>query len=90
MLPKDAGPNRRYCDVVCRRRHWRRVQRHDEIYQRAVWEGLRVIRGETLYGQSRCRVCDLPVSLRKRTDSVYCSAKCRTRAWRLRRQAAVG
>ncbi|NEB32894.1 hypothetical protein G3I62_28030 [Streptomyces sp. SID14446] len=88
LLPKDAGPNRRYCDTTCRSRHWRRVQRHEEIYQRAVYEGLQVIRGEYLWAQGLCPVCGVSVSLRKRTDSVYCSPKCRTRAWRLRREAA--
>lgn len=93
LLPKDdAGPNRRYCDTTCRSRHWRRVQRDEEIYRRAVYEGLQVIRGEYLWAQGLCPVCGVSVSLRKRTDSVYCSPKCRTRAWRLRREAvgAIG
>ncbi|MET7684512.1 hypothetical protein [Streptomyces sp. NPDC005423] len=45
-----------------------------------------LIRGGIVWGQTRCPVCALPVSLRKRTDSVYCSPKCRTRAWRARHQ----
>ncbi|MGW1068913.1 hypothetical protein ACWD4F_30885 [Streptomyces aureus] len=83
LLPKDAGPNRRYCDTTCRSRHWR----HDEeIYQRAVYEGLQVIRGECLWAQGLCPVRGVSLSLRKRTDSVYCFPKCRSRAWRLRRE----
>ncbi len=85
LLPKDAGPNRRFCDARCRGRHWRRVRRYEEIYRRA-FKGLGVIRGETLWAHGRCPLCGLTVSLRKRTDAVYCSPKCRTRAWRLRQE----
>ncbi|MDQ0408871.1 hypothetical protein ABVB69_32270 [Streptomyces sp. NPDC000349] len=90
QLPANAGPNRRYCDSACRSRHWRRVQRHNEIYRRAVEEALDVIQGGgILWSQGRCPVCGVSVSVRKRTDSVYCSPKCRTRAWRIRREKAV-
>jgi hypothetical protein len=81
VLPKDAGPNRRYCDVICRSRHWRR------ILQRAVYAGLQVIKGEYLGAQALYPVCGVSVSVRRRTDSVYCSPKCRTRAWMMRREA---
>ncbi|MEU1183671.1 hypothetical protein ABZ464_39785 [Streptomyces sp. NPDC005820] len=43
-LPRDAGLNRRYCGSACRSRHWRRVRRHNEIYQRAVYQGLGLIK----------------------------------------------
>ncbi|MFB7293374.1 hypothetical protein [Actinacidiphila glaucinigra] len=43
-----------------------------------------------LYGQDLCPVCGVMVSLRKRSDAVYCSPKCRTRAWRQRRDTMAG
>ncbi|MDX2709607.1 hypothetical protein PV350_43370 [Streptomyces sp. PA03-6a] len=89
MLPRDAGPNRRYCDTACRSRHWRRVQRREEIYQRAVEQSLDLLRGGgELWVQGLCPACGRSVSIRKRTDAVYYSPKCRTRAWRLRWQPA--
>ncbi|MFF6975975.1 MULTISPECIES: hypothetical protein [Streptomyces] len=85
VLPKDAGPNRRYCDATCRSRHWRRVQRRENIFQRAVQQGIEILAGGVdRYVEGRCPVCGWSVSLRKRRDSVYCSPRCRTRAWRLR------
>ncbi|QFZ72951.1 hypothetical protein GFH48_06465 [Streptomyces fagopyri] len=89
-LPAGASASRRYCDSACRSRHWRRVRRPDEIYRRAVEQNCGVVRGEFLRGQGRCPVCKVPVPLRKRTDSVYCSPKCRTRAWRRRRDTTEG
>ncbi|MGW6012887.1 hypothetical protein [Streptomyces sp. NPDC055210] len=67
------------------------MQRHNEIYRRVI-ESLNqeLVRGGMVWGQGRCPACRLTVSVRKRTDSVYCSPKCRTRAWRLRREAAGG
>ncbi|KAF5998726.1 hypothetical protein BOG92_049970 [Streptomyces sp. WAC00263] len=32
--------------------------------------------------QGRCPACGASVSVRKQTETVYCSPKCRTRAWR--------
>ncbi|WP_143645479.1 hypothetical protein [Streptomyces swartbergensis] len=84
-LPKGAGPNRRYCDATCRSRHWRRVQRQETVFQRAVQQGIEILAGGVdRYVEGRCPVCGWSVSLRKRRDAVYCSPKCRTRAWRLR------
>ncbi|MFJ4633909.1 hypothetical protein [Streptomyces sp. NPDC088847] len=89
-LPRDAGQRRRYCDTTCRSRQWRRVKRHDEIYRR-VMSSLNAELGRDgfVWGQGRCPACGVSVSVRKRTDSVYCSPKCRTRAWRLRRESSA-
>jgi hypothetical protein len=89
VLPRDAGPNRRYCDSTCRSRHWRRVQRHETVFRRAVMQSLDVIGGGQLYAVGRCPVCGWGVPIRKRTDSVYCGPRCRTRAWRTRRTLAA-
>jgi len=88
-LPRDAGPNRRYCNSACRSKHWRRVQRRDSIIERAVDRSLDLMRGGgELYALGLCPVCGWSVSIRKRTDAVYCSKQCRTRAWRMRGQLA--
>ncbi|WP_413755082.1 hypothetical protein [Streptomyces sp. MMBL 11-3] len=66
------------------------MQRHEEIYQRVVGKDLDLVRAGLVWGQNRCPVCGLAVSVRKRTDAVYCSPKCRTKAWRQRRAATPG
>ncbi|GAA1377260.1 hypothetical protein GCM10009612_76790 [Streptomyces beijiangensis] len=45
--------------------------------------------GGLLLAQGRCPMCAGYVSLRKRDDSVYCSPRCRTRAWRARKAGVV-
>ncbi|MCX4564558.1 hypothetical protein OHA02_51610 [Streptomyces phaeochromogenes] len=82
LLPKEAGTRRRYCGTTCRSWHWRRVQRHEEIYRRVLASlSQELVRGGVVWGQGRCPECGLTVS-------VYCSPKCRARAWRLRRETA--
>jgi endogenous inhibitor of DNA gyrase (YacG/DUF329 family) len=91
-LPRDAGPNRRYCDSVCRSRHWRRVHRQATVFALAVQRSLEIL-GRAAVESSidgRCPMCGWGVSVRKRRDSVYCSKRCRTRAWRLRKCLAEG
>ncbi|WP_251056280.1 hypothetical protein [Streptomyces sp. ISL-94] len=85
-LPKDAGPNRRYCGATCRSRHWRLVRREETVFRRAVAQGIEEIRGGVdRYVQGGCPVCGWSVPVRKRLDAVYCSPRCRTRARRIRR-----
>lgn len=55
--------------------NWRRARRYAEIYQRAVYQGLQVIRGEDLWAQGLCPICGVSVSLNQRTDSLSCSAQ---------------
>ncbi|ELP69948.1 hypothetical protein STRTUCAR8_00017 [Streptomyces turgidiscabies Car8] len=54
--------------------------------ERAVDRSLAIMRGGELYALGLCPVCGWSVSIRKRTDAVYCSKRCRTRAWRMRRR----
>jgi hypothetical protein len=79
VLPKGSASSRRYCSARCRKRGWRYRQRKLELIGRAA----AVFLGDVPYGPA----CGGLVSIRKRTDSVYCSPRCRTRAWRMRREA---
>ncbi|WKK27833.1 hypothetical protein QZH56_36900 (plasmid) [Streptomyces olivoreticuli] len=91
-LPQDAGPNRRFCNTVCRSKHWRRMHRQVTVFQLAVARSIEAMgmAGEQAYVEGRCPVCGWGVSVRKRSDSVYCSKRCRTRAWRQRKRLADG
>jgi len=62
-LPGDAGSRRRYCDTTCRSRHWRPVQRHDEIHRRVMASlNQELERGRMVWGQGRCPACGLTVA----------------------------
>lgn len=73
LLPLDAGQGRRYCDPVCRSRHWRRLQRHNEIYRRAVYAGLQVIQGEILCHRAGARSAEYPC--RSASERIRCTAR---------------
>ncbi|MFH9426423.1 hypothetical protein [Streptomyces sp. NPDC017529] len=90
-LPPDAGPNRRFCDTVCRSRHWRRVHRQATVFALAVYRSLEALgmAATDSYVDGRCPMCGWGVPVRKRSDSVYCSKRCRTRAWRARKRLAT-
>lgn len=68
-----------YCSGVCRFRQWRRLRR---VRLRAAalerGQGLRV-----------CPVCSAEwvAGVDHRSNAVYCSAKCRRRAWAARNEA---
>ena len=82
MLPKGSAPSRRYCTARCRKAGYRYRQQHLALIGRASASILGT--GE----DAACPVCGRRVSIRKRADTVYCSGRCRTAAWRMRREAS--
>ncbi|MEW1677967.1 hypothetical protein AB0O47_32740 [Streptomyces noursei] len=97
-LPEGSRRSRRYCSAACRTKAWRWQRERD-----AWWEGnadfIAALREGRPYHRPkvRCPVCEgwwyvgeAPSWLRKRVDAVYCSPKCRTRAYRERRSGSEG
>lgn len=74
-LPDRVRHDALYCSSACRARHWRWAQRSRSR--------ICAMRGE---GQlrARCAECDSTwvVGLEHRAGTIYCSHRCRTRAWR--------
>lgn len=97
-LPEGSRRSRRYCSSACRTRAWRQM-RARRAQLDAGGEAMRaLIEGRPHpWPQFKCPECgsrwyssDTPFGTRKRSDSRYCSPRCRTRAWRSRlRSAAV-
>ncbi|MFD9033319.1 hypothetical protein ACFVZW_19520 [Streptomyces sp. NPDC059567] len=95
-LPEGSRRSRRYCGAACRTRAWRvararwaAIDAGGEAY-RALIEGRR-----HPWPRFRCPECGAtwyasasPLGTRKRSDSRYCSPRCRTRAWRRRSRSA--
>jgi hypothetical protein len=67
-----------YCSAACRARHWRWVQ--------SSRSRVRAIRG-TGVARASCPECGSTwvVGFDRRANAVYCSHRCRTRAWRRNR-----
>ncbi|MCX4707177.1 hypothetical protein [Streptomyces sp. NBC_01373] len=97
-LPDGSRQSRRYCSPACRMKAWRWRQEREEWWDSnadfiaALREGLPYHRPKV-----RCPVCkgwwyvgEAPSWLRKRVDAVYCSPRCRTRAYRERRSRSEG
>lgn len=73
-----ARPDAVFCSAVCRARQWRRSRR---LRKRVAAE----LDGE---GLAKCPACGATwvVGVEWRSNAVYCSRKCVTRAWRARRE----
>ncbi|KLO50442.1 hypothetical protein ABW05_01845 [Mycolicibacterium senegalense] len=67
-----------YCSAACRARHWRWTQR--------TRTRVRTMRGVSA-ARAVCPVCgqDWIVGIEHRSSAIYCSHRCRTRAWRDKR-----
>ncbi|MGK4586010.1 hypothetical protein [Kitasatospora sp. HPMI-4] len=92
-LPQGSRRSRRYCSAACRTRGWRTMRARRAAID-AGGEAIRaLLEGRPHpWPQFRCRECgstwyaaDTPFHTRKRSDAIYCSHRCRTRAWRRRR-----
>ncbi|HEX2314750.1 MAG TPA: hypothetical protein VHJ17_13495 [Thermomonospora sp.] len=82
-VPVLARRGQRYCSAACRAAHWRWAH---VLVPRAVTEAKALLTGT----DPRCPVCGgLVRTARRRADAVYCSAACRTRAWRSRRDGSA-
>lgn len=89
-LPGRASARRKYCDDVCRsqayreRRATERVIGLGLVLAEAEWNG-----DTAVIDMLTCRECGwatFPGGGRRR-DALYCSGRCRTRAWRRRKIA---
>lgn len=91
-LPDGSRKGRRYCAAACRTRAWRTAKARREAFEaggaaiEAVGEG----RCHP-WPQFTCPECgsiwysaDALFGKIKRSDSQYCSPRCRTKAWRRR------
>ncbi|RKN35879.1 hypothetical protein D7294_30710 [Streptomyces hoynatensis] len=80
-LKPRARPGAVFCSPACRARHWRMVRR--------TKARVAVIRSGP-DGEAVCPVCGTPwaAGVERRADAVYCSPRCRTRAWRDRQAFA--
>lgn len=96
-LPDGSRRSRRYCGSACRTRAWR-VSRAREAAIEAGGQALQaLIEGRPHpWPRFRCPECgdtwyaaDTPLGTRKRSDSRWCSPRCRTRAWRRRSRSAA-
>lgn len=89
-LPKSCSPQWKYCDGGCKAAAYRDRQKARLILGTAMYAWRLEDRGNLLeaaaYWCSYCWKLLLP-GVRRRADAMYCSGKCRTRAWRAREAA---
>lgn len=78
-LRPGARPDAVFCSAVCRARQWRRVRR---LRKRVAAE----LDGD---GVVKCPVCGATwlAGVDWRSNAVYCSRRCVTRAWRDRKDS---
>ncbi|WP_181800373.1 hypothetical protein [Streptomyces ipomoeae] len=96
-LPEGSRRSRRYCSAACRTKAWRWRREREEWFQTNV-EFVAALREGRPYRRPkvRCPVCKgwwfvgETSAVRKRVDAVYCSPRCRTRAYRQRRSRSEG
>ncbi|MDT9701618.1 hypothetical protein [Streptomyces sp. P17] len=86
-LPRSASARRRYCDDVCRARWYREQRRTDRSWGLAMMLADAEWNGDT--GIIRLLTCPECGQItfaggHRRQDTVYCSGRCRSRAWRRR------
>lgn len=97
-LPEGCRSSRRYCSAACRTRAWRQMREREEWWRSNVEFGIALREGRPYRRPKvRCPVCktwwyigEAPRTVRKRVDAVYCSPRCRTRAYRQRRSRSEG
>lgn len=77
-LKPEARPNAVYCSGACRSRQWRRERR---LRKRVAAELSGV-------GRAECPECGATwvAGVDRRSNAVYCSRRCVTRAWRARKE----
>ncbi|MDH6283942.1 hypothetical protein [Prescottella agglutinans] len=98
-LPRDADVRRRYCSPRCVARAYRKRVRYAERHERAAQivhlfasltfpERAAVVSGVLEFPDIQCPVCGVVVwqGVRRRSDARYCSAVCRSKAYRERRK----
>lgn len=86
-LPRNASARRRYCDDVCRAQAYRARQTSDRIMTLAMMLADAEWNDDT--GIIRLLTCPECGQItfaggHRRQDAVYCSGRCRSRAWRRR------
>ncbi|WP_055523201.1 hypothetical protein [Streptomyces graminilatus] len=86
-LPRSASARRRYCDDVCRAQAYRARRASDRIMTLAMMLGDAEWNDDT--GMIRLLTCPECGHMtfaggHRRQDAVYCSGRCRSRAWRRR------
>ncbi|MBI0377289.1 hypothetical protein JBE27_13690 [Streptomyces albiflaviniger] len=86
-LPRGASARRRYCDDVCRAQAYRDRKRADH----AFGLGLMLGEAEWIGDEGMIRLLTCPecghitfAGATRRSDLVFCSGRCRSRAWRRR------
>ncbi len=100
-LPADADPRRSFCGQACVSRAYRkRIRRldHRDRQQQVIRtfaeltriEKAGIASGDWIIPGLQCPVCGTVLwrSVRRRGDAIYCSAKCRQAAYRLRKHRA--
>jgi hypothetical protein len=75
-LRPGARPGAEFCSSVCRSRQWRR--------ERRLRQRLAAVRDGT--GEVECPECGARwvAGVDRRSDAVFCSPRCKVRAWRRR------
>ncbi|GAA2904662.1 hypothetical protein GCM10010524_40660 [Streptomyces mexicanus] len=86
-LPRSASARRRYCDDVCRAQAYRARRASDRVMTLAMMLADAEWTGDT--GMIRLLTCPECGRITfaggdRRRDAVYCSGRCRSRAWRRR------
>jgi hypothetical protein len=94
LFCRRGRSSRRFCSPACRSEHARASRRQREEYDAALAEihGLGLLRGPSTREMraqrpsATCPACGRTwwISLQKRSDATYWSARCRTAAWRER------
>lgn len=75
VIPDQRRSDALYCSAACRARHWR--------WTRSARVRVRALRAADT-PRARCPECGSAwvVGLERRAGAIYCSHRCRTRAWR--------
>lgn len=97
-LPEGSRRSRRYCSAACRTKAWRWKREREEGWRTNV-EFVAALREGRPYHRpkKRCPICkgwwftgEATGGNRKRVDALYCSPRCRTRAYRKRHSRSEG
>ncbi|PWS50891.1 hypothetical protein DLE01_15710 [Streptomyces sp. FT05W] len=86
-LPRDAVAGRRYCDAACRAQAYRERRAAERMFGVGVLLGGALETGDrATVRELTCPVCGTVTfaGAGRRRDAVFCSGRCRTRAWRTR------
>ncbi|MFE5563126.1 hypothetical protein [Streptomyces sp. NPDC056544] len=86
-LPRSASARRRYCDDACRAQAYRDRRRADRSFALGLMLAEAEWNGDTrMISILTCPECDRITfaGSSRRQDAVYCSGRCRSRAWRRR------